>query len=1008
MANRKVLINRHTSGSSAPIADSMYLGEIAVAHETGKETLFTKNNANKMVPFISCGQTISIINGKIEAANVTYDVKAKTDDAHVEVSASGDKAKVFTVSSKDVQSKTEFEAYSSKTTNALTALTQSFSELLDVTLTAGTGDDIITVSTAGTDASANTFNVKHAEAPAAITGGFNKLATDKYGHVTASTAVITADIQALGFKTSAQTSEDLKTLSASVATNETNIGALSGGILQLSADTHNKIVSVYNSAASYADSAVATAIEGLDSESATTSSRHYITAITFENGKIKSIGEGTDPKLSVKKNGEGNVVASIDVNDHEVTYETVNVATSGQIAELSGAVQSFSAETVSEFNSAFTAINNLSADTVAYVKSVSGNIESVINAMDKTASAADGQVVTTVSEANGVVSETKANVKDLQLGGYSKDTSATGSITATDTINAALSKLENIIAANEISNKDGSIVVTEPTGTATTTDVKVNIKSGEKVIKLDENGLGLYTNLDLVKITDTESLPATVKERYEFRDSNGNKIGESIDIAKDSHIVSIRYDESAQTLIYTYMDVEGTEKTVDVNMAHLVLESEVENGIQSNSGKLSIKLDTTGVDTGNGKFLSVGENGLKLDGVSDAIKAAVDALDVTDAAVNGQYVSSVSETDGKILVSRADISKAPLNEYAKGTDATAVAAADTVNQAISKLENQIDKAKAAATTKVVEGTDEGNNMTITSAAGADNSVTYTVSLTDVASKAALDAEIAARKAVDGQDGQTYAKNTSANYIADASSLNDADVKLDAAIKAEETARTSQDDKIEASIGLAADGSHVGTNGTYTSSATTVVGEIAALDKALKEVSDVVDGLDYSGLTNENTKVVTDVKQQNGLVSANATAVGDLVITAITASDVKVAANDSLATIAGKLQGQIDAMDSTAETSGNGYFLTSIKIEDGKITAAAQSNKADSASTADKVVNTLTMSDATKANSQTFDGSVARSLTFGTSVTADSLTGRSSMSMDANGVVDVEIIDCGEY
>ena len=32
MANRKVLINRHTSGSSAPQANSMYLGEIAVAH----------------------------------------------------------------------------------------------------------------------------------------------------------------------------------------------------------------------------------------------------------------------------------------------------------------------------------------------------------------------------------------------------------------------------------------------------------------------------------------------------------------------------------------------------------------------------------------------------------------------------------------------------------------------------------------------------------------------------------------------------------------------------------------------------------------------------------------------------------------------------------------------------------------------------------------------------------------------------------------------------------------
>ena len=77
-------------------------------------------------------------------------------------------------------------------------------------------------------------------------------------------------------------------------------------------------------------------------------------------------------------------------------------------------------------------------------------------------------------------------------------------------------------------------------------------------------------------------------------------------------------------------------------------------------------------------------------------------------------------------------------------------------------------------------------MEISSATSAtDGSTTYTINLTDVASKAALDAEIAARKAVDGQDGQTYAANTSANYISGATSLNDADVKLDAALKARE-------------------------------------------------------------------------------------------------------------------------------------------------------------------------------------------------------------------------------
>ena len=41
--------------------------------------------------------------------------------------------------------------------------------------------------------------------------------------------------------------------------------------------------------------------------------------------------------------------------------------------------------------------------------------------------------------------------------------------------------------------------------------------------------------------------------------------------------------------------------------------------------------------------------------VATQITDAINALDVTDAAVDGKYVSAVSETDGKISVTRADL-----------------------------------------------------------------------------------------------------------------------------------------------------------------------------------------------------------------------------------------------------------------------------------------------------------------------------------------------------------------
>ena len=249
MATRKVLINRHTTGNTAPNAAEMYHGEIAVAHETGKETLFTKNNAGNMVPFISCAQTISIVSGMIASVDVVYDVNKKEGEPYinVETGQTGNK-KTFTLSTSGVASETNLNSLSSATVSNFQSMTNILSALTDVVVTAITGDEIITATEGPTPATtgSNTYTITHKTGHEST--GFNKLATDAYGHVTASTAVTTADIQALGFKTSAETGEDLKALSASVVTNKTNIEALSAGTIQLSGD----VVAYVNQISGYA------------------------------------------------------------------------------------------------------------------------------------------------------------------------------------------------------------------------------------------------------------------------------------------------------------------------------------------------------------------------------------------------------------------------------------------------------------------------------------------------------------------------------------------------------------------------------------------------------------------------------------------------------------------------------------------------------------------------------------------------------------------------------------
>lgn len=83
-----------------------------------------------------------------------------------------------------------------------------------------------------------------------------------------------------------------------------------------------------------------------------------------------------------------------------------------------------------------------------------------------------------------------------------------------------------------------------------------------------------------------------------------------------------------------------------------------------------------------------------------AVENQIKDLDVEDAAVAGQYVSAVSETDGKIAVTRANVGNAVLTGFAVDEAATgSIAATDTISAALNKLQN-----KANATTVMYQVT----------------------------------------------------------------------------------------------------------------------------------------------------------------------------------------------------------------------------------------------------------------------------------------------------------------
>ncbi len=458
-------------------------------------------------------------------------------------------------------------------------------------------------------------------------------------------------------------------------------------------------------------------------------------------------------------------------------------------------------------------------------------LQGQIDSMDKAAEAVDGQVVTTVVEEDGKVTETKASVKGLQLGGYSKEADATGDIASSDTINTALSKLENKVGANKVSNTDHSIVVTEPIG-ATTTDIKVNINSDEKVIKLGDNGI--YTNLNLVKVET--GLKANVKEKYQLLASDNSQIGVDIEIPKDSALQNVylghvddkltNADGQGESvdkeitsgsgdaaLVYVMQLSNGKYKLTAVNVESFLSESEFADGLQVNNHKVSVKVDTSSekVTTGEnvtGDVLTVSTDGVKVSNIQNAINYAISKLDanVTGGDITSNHVQVVvDEVDGKltaVTVSEANIADANKLADLSGKTVTEVASSNgsiaaTLSGATDGTKHldiitDASKIKMTGFTKAnaLSGITESSSVT-EALSKVDNVITekaevISAALNDLdttkAEKTALDDEIAARKAVDGQSGQTYAANTSSSYINNAISLNDADVKLAAALK----------------------------------------------------------------------------------------------------------------------------------------------------------------------------------------------------------------------------------
>ena len=449
------------------------------------------------------------------------------------------------------------------------------------------------------------------------------------------------------------------------------------------------------------------------------------------------------------------------------------------------------------------AITNLNADK-ATAGSVDNKIDTAIKGLDVNSIGGEGKFVKSVSETDGKIA---AEVGDLVSTAVRRTatTSVSGQVDMTGTtVEGALVDLAKAVSET---------------------------KKGAATYKIAKVTTGLATN---------------VKEAYQLVqtvDGQDTNIDVQIPIYKDQTLKSVELvaeddkKKKGQFMKYTYINADGADTIVYVDCSKLLAESEFKNGLAlSDAGEVSVKIDAT-----SESFLTVGEGGVKLSGVTAAIDSA--KKEIIGGATNKTLkaledkLAKEAETARAAEKANADAIKV-LNgaETVEGSVAKSVAdakkellgdAAEGYNT-LGKLEDQIqavDAKASSAHTEVVAKAEGHVTVTVTDSENGTHKV-VTVGENDIASAAALTAEI------------------------------------DRATKAE--------DKIEASVGLAADGSHVQSTGHYTKNATTVVGEIAALDTQVKANADNITTISGNVTTN-----ASDIANLKKTVSGHTTSINTL-------------------------------------------------------------------------------------------------------------------------------------
>ena len=403
------------------------------------------------------------------------------------------------------------------------------------------------------------------------------------------------------------------------------------------------------------------------------------TGAIVSRGKLVS-SKILDITTTAAVTGEGGSVAQeaqivISYIDTDKTVKTLEIPVSASAQLKSLADRLTAVETLvgtktdtKETDTVFGAIAKETARATGAEKTISDLLGTTND--DKTKETAFGKIAAEASRATDAETGLSNRIKTLEDKKYTTVTPKTdGHVKVAVTDDKVVTVTEDDIAsaallgtANDVSTANtafGKIAAEADRATKAEGSLNTRVTSIETLIGDAEN-------------SDADSVINKVTEVIDwFKDVSETEKGATLisDVAANKAAIGTKTIENTNSIYKRIEDLEAKKHTVSNVVADA---GKCVSGVHvAEDGALTIDQAELAATNINATAISAGDETVAVEGdkvstqiasLAKSIKAAaktaddaIKALDVTDTAVTGQYVSAVSETDGKITVTRADL-----------------------------------------------------------------------------------------------------------------------------------------------------------------------------------------------------------------------------------------------------------------------------------------------------------------------------------------------------------------